>query len=90
MPLQRRVPKFGFKSHKSFYTEEVRLHELTKINSEVIDLAALKDANLVSAHVRYVKIIASGELDHPVVISGLRVTAGAKRLIEAAGGKVEA
>jgi large subunit ribosomal protein L15 len=90
MPLQRRVPKFGFKSQKSRVTEEVRLHELLKVQSGIIDLNSLKEANLISAKTKYVKIIASGELNKAVTLSGLRVTAGAKKLIEAVGGKVQA
>ncbi|MBA2654479.1 MAG: 50S ribosomal protein L15 [Gammaproteobacteria bacterium] len=90
MPLQRRLPKFGFKSRKSFVTAEVRLHELSKVKVDVVDLAALKEANVINEHIRYVKIIAKGEFTQKITVSGLRVTAGAKKLIEAAGGKVEA
>lgn len=90
MPLQRRLPKFGFRSKKSLVTQEVRLHELSKVNGEVINLEALKAANIISVNTKFVKIIVSGELNQAVTISGLRVTAGAKKLIEAAGGKVEA
>lgn len=90
MPIQRRLPKYGFKSRKAMLTAEVRLHELTKIDSGIVDLAALKKANIVGVNAKLVKIIASGELSKPVTISGIRVTAGAKKLIEAAGGKVEA
>jgi large subunit ribosomal protein L15 len=90
MPIQRRLPKFGFTSRKGRLTAEVRLHELAKLTVDVVDLAALKAANVVSTNVKYVKIIASGELKKPVTISGVKVTAGAKKIIEAAGGKVEA
>jgi large subunit ribosomal protein L15 len=90
MPLQRRLPKFGFKSKKAFVTEEVRLHELAKVDGDLINIATLKAANLIKPKTLYVKIIASGELKQPVTISGLRVTSGAKKLIAAAGGKVEA
>lgn len=90
MPLQRRLPKFGFNSRKSRLTAEVRLHELAKINGENITLDVLREANIISSHTRFVKIIASGELTKAVSISGIKVTAGARKQIEAAGGKVEA
>lgn len=90
MPIQRRLPKYGFKSRKSAVTAEVRLHELAKVDADVINLAALQKANIVSGNVKFVKVIASGECKKAVTLSGVRVTAGAKKLIEAAGGKVEA
>jgi large subunit ribosomal protein L15 len=90
MPLQRRLPKFGFKSRKALITTEIRLHELSKVTADKIDLAALKAANLINANTKRVKIIAAGELNKAVIISGLKVTSGARQLIEAAGGKVEA
>ena len=89
MPLQRRLPKIGFSSRKSRVTDEVRLHELTGVEAEVIDLAALKGAGVLGQHILRAKIIASGKLDKPVTIRGLGVTKGAKAAIEAAGGKVE-
>ncbi len=89
MPLQRRLPKIGFSSRKSQVTDEVRLHELTGVEAEVIDLAALKGAGVVGQHILHAKIIASGKLDKPVTVRGLGVTKGAKAAIEAAGGKVE-
>ena len=89
MPLQRRVPKFGFTSRKSFTRAEVRLHELAKVDGDRIDLAALKKANVVQEHIRDAKVIASGAIEKAVTIVGLRVTSGAKAAIEAAGGKIE-
>jgi large subunit ribosomal protein L15 len=89
MPLQRRVPKYGFKSRKALVTQEVRLHELKKVSEKVINLEALKKANIVNSNVKFVKIIASGEFNESVTISGIKITAGAKKIIEAAGGKVE-
>jgi large subunit ribosomal protein L15 len=89
MPLQRRVPKFGFKSRISSATAEVRLSELNKVTANVIDLAALKNANLIGANIKRAKIMLSGKLVKPVTIKGLKVTAGAKTAIEAAGGTVE-
>lgn len=90
MPLQRRVPKFGFSSAKARATAEIRLHELAKVTADVVDMAALLASNVINQQIESVKIIASGEIKKPVVIKGLRVTAGAKAAIEAAGGRVEA
>jgi len=90
MPIQRRLPKFGFKTRKSLYRDEIRLNELAYVTAEVIDLLALKAAGLVRGDVADVKIIASGTLSRAVTIRGLRVTAGARAAIEAVGGKVEA
>jgi len=89
MPLQRRLPKFGFRSLAALTRDEVRLHELAKVTAEVIDLLALKAAGIVRGDVLDVKIIASGTLTRAVTVRGMRVTAGAKTAIEAAGGKVE-
>lgn len=89
MPLQRRLPKFGFTSAKSLVSEEVRLSELAKVNADVVDLAALKQANVIKDDTRFAKIVLSGELDKAVTISGLKVTKGARSAIENAGGKVE-
>lgn len=89
MPFQRRIPKYGFKSKKAIQTAEVRLHELDKLKEDLINLASLKEANVISANIKYVKVIVSGAINRPVTISGLRLTAGAKKLIEAVGGKVE-
>jgi large subunit ribosomal protein L15 len=89
MPLQRRIPKFGFTSRKSLVADEVRLSELNKVNAEVIDLAALKDANLISSNIKRAKIFASGEITKAVKIKGLKITKGAKAAIEAAGGIIE-
>lgn len=88
MPLQRRVPKFGFTSQKKLISAEVRLHELNKIPDDVVDIDTLKAANLIGRHVKYVKIFASGKLEKPVMIYGLRVTKGVKAAVEAVGGKV--
>ena len=89
MPLQRRVPKFGFKSRVANTTAEVRLHELNNVKTDVINLAALKDANIIGANIKRAKIILSGKLEKGVNVAGLAVTAGAKKAIEKAGGKVE-
>lgn len=89
MPLQRRLPKVGFRSREALVTEEVRLHELAGVDAEVIDLAALKAANVVSANTRRAKVFLSGKLDKAVTVKGVAVTRGARQAIEAAGGKVE-
>ena len=89
MPLQRRLPKFGFRSYLSRISGEIRLSELSKIDAAIVDLNSLKQANLITKNIKYVKIFASGEITKPVTIKGLRVTKGARAAIEAAGGKVE-
>ena len=89
MPLQRRLPKIGFGTAKSRLTAGVRLHELARVEADVIDLAALQQANLVSRNIRRVKVFASGSIDRAVNLKGIQVTRGARAAIEAAGGKVE-
>ncbi|MGC3874200.1 50S ribosomal protein L15 [Halomonas sp. GXIMD04776] len=89
MPLQRRLPKYGFTSAKSMVSEEVRLAELGKVDGDIADLAALKKANVLKDATQYAKVILSGELNRAVTVRGLRVTKGARAAIEAAGGKVE-
>ncbi len=90
MPLQRRLPKVGFRSRLAKVTAEVRLHELDKIEGEgEVDLAALKRANLISRNTKRAKVIQSGVLTKAVTVKGLRVTKGAREVIEALGGKVE-
>ncbi len=90
MPLQRRLPKVGFTSHKSMYSAEVRLSELNGLVAEVIDLKVLIAANIVPAFTKTAKVIKSGEVSKAVTLKGIKVTGGAKESIEAAGGKVEA
>jgi large subunit ribosomal protein L15 len=89
MPLQKRLPKYGFTSRVSRVTAEVRLAELGKIDGDVIDLAALKNADIIGSHVKRAKVFLSGELTKAVTVKGLAVTKGAKAAIEAAGGKIE-
>ena len=89
MPLQRRVPKVGFRSRVGMVTDEIRLHELNNIDADVIDLQALQQANLINKSVQRVKVMASGKLEKAVTLKGIRVTKGAREAIEAAGGKVE-
>jgi large subunit ribosomal protein L15 len=90
MPLQRRIPKSGFRSRQSLSREEVYLSDLNKIESETIDLSTLIESGVVRSNTKDVKIIASGELTRAVVIRGISVSAGARKAIEAAKGKVEA
>lgn len=89
MPLQRRLPKVGFKSRKSMTAAEVRLDTLAKIDAELIDLLALKAAGAVAENTTRVKVINSGEISTAVNLKGIAVTAAAKKAIEAAGGKIE-
>ena len=90
MPLQRRLPKVGFASRSTKLSAEVRLYELTKVDADVVDLAALIAANIVPAFTQKAKVIASGEIDKAVNLKGIKVTPGARKAIEAAGGKIEA
>jgi len=89
MPLQKRLPKYGFTSRIGRVTAEVRLAELNLVDAQVIDLEALKQADVVNINIKRAKIFLSGELTKAVTIKGLAVTKGAKAAIEAAGGKVE-
>ena len=88
-PLQRRLPKFGFSSRQAKYVAEIRLNELAILESDVIDLDALKNANLVRRDAKVAKVILSGEITKAVTIQGLKATKGARDAITAAGGKVE-
>jgi large subunit ribosomal protein L15 len=88
MPLQRRLPKRGFKSLAAPFKAEVRLSELNKLPLTEIDALALKQAGLVSELARVVRIVLSGEITKKVTLKGVSVTKGAKAAIEAAGGSV--
>ena len=89
MPLQRRLPKRGFKSLTAAANAEIRLSELNLLAVNEIDVLVLKQAGLVPTTVSNVKVIASGVLSKAVVLRGIKATKGAKAAIEAAGGKVE-
>jgi large subunit ribosomal protein L15 len=89
MPIQRRLPKRGFKSLQKDYKDKIRTSELNKLPAGKIDLLTLKKENLVSELALSVKIFLSGEVKNKYTISGLGVTKGAKEAIEAAGGKIE-
>ena len=89
MPLYRRLLKFGFTSMKEAVTAEVRLDDLNKIENGIVTLEALKEANLLTKDIQFVKVILAGEVKTKLVIRGLRVTKGARAAIEAAGGSIE-
>ncbi len=89
MPIQRRLPKVGFHSRKSLVMAEVRLSDLNKLESDIVDLLSLKVAGLINGNVEAVKVFCSGEIDRAVIVKGLHVTKGTRAAIEAAGGKVE-
>jgi large subunit ribosomal protein L15 len=89
MPLQKRLPKYGFTSRVARTTAQVRLGELNAVDADVIDLAALKAADLVKDDVTRARVFLSGELGRAITVKGLAVTKGARDAIEQAGGKVE-
>ncbi len=90
MPLQRRLPKRGFKSAQLKFNGEVTLADLQALEIDEIDLQALKQAGLVGELIKHVKVIKSGELSRKVTLKGVAATAGAKAVIEAAGGSLAA
>ena len=89
MPIQRRLPKFGFTSRKAMTTAELNLAEIAKVEGDVVDLATLKAAGLIRKNILAAKVIKSGEISRKVTVKGLKVTKGAREAIEAAGGKSE-
>ena len=89
MPMQKRLPKYGFTSRISRVTAQIRTSELAAVVDGVIDLDALKRADLVGTHIERAKVFLSGEVGKAVTIQGLAVTKGAREAIEKAGGKVE-
>ena len=88
-PLQMRLPKFGFNSAKARITAEVTLSEVGLIESDVIDVQALIDADLLKGTMKRVKVILSGKIEKAVNLKGIKATKGAKAAIEAAGGSIE-
>ena len=88
MPLQRRLPKIGFRSRTAGDTAEVRLHELARFAGEAVTLEALKSAHIVPRTAKAAKVIASGKLEVEVKLEGIGVTPGARKAIEAAGGSI--
>lgn len=89
MPIQRRLPKMGFKSRVGRTVDQVCLSELAKLTAEVIDLQVLRDAGIINSSIKDVKVILSGELTTAVKLKGLRVTKGARSAIEGLGGSIE-
>jgi large subunit ribosomal protein L15 len=89
MPLQRRLPKFGFTSRISLVTDQVTLSEIAKVEGDVVSLETLKAAGLVKKEMLHIKVMKSGEITRAVTLNGLKVTKGALEAIVAAGGKVE-
>jgi large subunit ribosomal protein L15 len=89
MPLQRRLPKRGFRSTTQAFSAEVRLYHINAMNADVIDMESLRAAGMIGPRIRKVKIINTGEIGRAVTVKGLNVTKGAQAAIEAAGGKVE-
>jgi len=89
LPLQRRIPKFGFKSSKACSVAEVPLHNLNKIKVAKIDLDELKKAKLVKNNAKFAKVILNGGINKAVTLVKIKVTAGARKAIEKAGGKIE-
>mgnify|MGYP006427963695 FL=1 len=89
MPLQRRVPKVGFSSYKGQYVAEVRLHEISQVDGDLVTLELLQAAGVVPRNAREAKVVLSGEVHRAVTLRGVRATAGARAAIEQAGGKVE-
>ena len=88
MPLQRRLPKRGFKSHLLKFNAEVRLTDLERLGAAEVDMLTLKQAGLIGDLIKVVKVIKAGELKAKVALKGIGATAGAKAAIEAAGGSV--
>lgn len=89
MPIQRRLPKMGFKSRINKFTDEVNLSELAKLNVDVIDIDVLRSSGVINKFIRDVKVILSGEITTAVKVKGLRVTKGARAAIEQSGGSIE-
>lgn len=89
MPLQRRLPKSGFKSQAALYRQEIRLSDLNKLTQDVVDMHSLRAAGLITSTIKDVKIILAGQISRSFTVQGIALTAGAKKAIEAAGGKVE-
>ena len=88
MPMQRRLPKIGFASHKKNDTAEVLLYQLDKLDAGTIDFAALRAAKLVPSTAKQAKVVKKGEVSKKFVLKGVLATAGARAAIEAAGGQV--
>ena len=89
MPIQRRLPKVGFRSQMASSRAEVRLSELAKVTGDVVDLESLKKAGVVPMEAERAKVVLSGEIKKAVTLKGIAATKGARAAIESAGGKIE-
>ena len=89
MPLQKRLPKYGFTSRIGRVSDQIRLEELNKVEGDIIDITTLKAAGLLGQQIIQAKVFLQGEISRPVTVKGLRVSKGARVAIEAAGGKIE-
>ena len=89
MPLQKRLPKYGFTSRLAAVTAEIRLGELNMVEGSEVSIASLRDAGVINNSIKRAKVFASGEVTKAVTLVGVGATAGARAAIEAAGGKVE-
>lgn len=90
MPIQRRIPKSGFRSRAALLREEIYLSDINALTVTDIDFATLSESGLIRFNTKDVKIVGSGEINRAVTIRGIQVTAGARKAIEAAKGKIEA
>ncbi len=89
MPMQRRLPKSGFRSRAKLAHQELRLNQLNKLETDVIDFVVLQEAGIIKSNMKTVKLVASGKLEKKLTVRGIPMTKGAKAAIEALGGKVE-
>lgn len=88
MPLQQRLPKFGFTSAIARVTAQLRLEELNKVQGDVVDLDTLKAANVITRNIERVRVFQKGNVNRPLTLQGIAVTRGARAAIEAAGGTI--
>lgn len=89
LPLQRRLPKRGFRSRVNIHSAEVRLSELGRVKEDIVDINTLKTAGVIGLNVNRAKVILSGQIGQAVTLKGIGVTRGARAAIEEAGGKIE-
>lgn len=89
MPMQRRLPKSGFRSQAKLAHQELRLNQLNKLEGDVVDFGILREASIVKSNIKTVKLVASGKLEKKLTVRGIPMTKGAKAAIEALGGTVE-
>lgn len=89
MPLQRRIPKSGFRSRQDLYRVEIRLSQLHAMTGDLVTMDTLKAQGVVNANIKNVKVVSTGKLERAITLQGIKTTASAKKAIEAVGGKVE-